>query len=274
MQAGTRIKGCALLFTLLAFVIAACGDDDANNNAPLRILVTNDDGVAAEGIDAIVEALISDPRNDVVVSAPDGNRSGSSDNTGPSALCGDLTVTTATTQSGYPATAINGCPADAVNYALANLYPPDAPPHVVISGINAGQNVSLPIATRVSGTVGAARTAARNGVPALAASQGAPPIDGTYDYPSGVEAVLSWLEENRQSLESGEQTPTDVDNINVPTCAAGTSIRGTIVDLPLAPNANLAFNPQDCASTLENFQNDVEAFLNGFITRNSVPLQN
>jgi 5'-nucleotidase len=273
MQGRARIKGYALLFTLLAFVIATCGDDDSKNAAPLRILVTNDDGVAAEGIDAIVEALISDPSNEVVVAAPDGNRSGSSDMTGPSTLCGDLTVTPAMTQSGYPATAINGCPADAVNYALTALYS-DAPPHLVISGINAGQNVSLPIATRVSGTVGAARTAARNGVPALAASQGAPPIDGVYDYASGVAAVLSWLEENRRSLQAGDETPIAVDSINIPSCATGTSIRGTIADLPLAPNANAAFNPQNCASALEDFQNDVEAFLNGFTTLNSVSLQN
>jgi 5'-nucleotidase len=274
MRSVTTLRSCTLIFAVLTFAVAGCGDDGSHRVMPLRILVTNDDGVGAGGIDAIVEALASDPDNEVIVSAPDGNRSGSSDNTGPSALCGDLTVTTAMTLSGYAATAINGCPADAVNYALANLYPANAPPHLVISGINAGQNVSLPIATRVSGTVGAARTAARSGIPALAASQGAPPIDGTYDYASGVAAVLIWLEEKRSSLLSGEQPPADIDSINVPTCVAGTSIRGTVIDLPLAPNANLAFNTQDCASTLDDFQNDVEAFLNGYITRNSVPLQN
>src|SRR6266849_3180394 len=156
--------GCVLLLAgLLALAPLGCGSDGSSGNssgdAPLRILVTNDDGVAADGIDAIVKALIADPRNEVIVCAPNGNRSGSGDATGPSARCGDLAVTAATTQSGYAATAINGCPADAVNYALAALYPQGRRPHVVIAGINQGQNVSRPVATRLSGTVGAAKTA-------------------------------------------------------------------------------------------------------------------
>jgi 5'-nucleotidase len=164
-EAVTPLGPGFLLFVLLVLVAGGCGDDDSldassASDVALQILVTNDDGVAAEGIDAIVQALISDPRNDVTVCAPNGNRSGSSDMTGPSARCGDLTVTPAATLSGYAATAIDGCPSDAVHYALGALYPPGAPPHVVISGINAGQNVSGPVATRVSGTVGAARTAA------------------------------------------------------------------------------------------------------------------
>jgi len=251
----------------LALGIVGCGSGDA----PLRILVTNDDGFAAEGIDAMVEGLIADPNNEVIVCAPSSNRSGSSDMTGPSTRCGNLDVTTDTTASGYPATVIDGCPADAVNYALANLYMAGEPPHVVLSGINEGQNVSEPIATGVSGTVGAAKTAARSGVPALASSQGEPQPGSELDFPAGVTAVLSWLSENRGALAAGGVTPTDVTSINIPSCATG-SIRGTLVGLPLAPIADGFLDPQDCESTLENPANDVEALLNGFITQTSVPL--
>jgi 5'-nucleotidase len=270
----------------LVLATAGCGGDDDSGSAPLRILVTNDDGYAAEGIDAIVEALAADGRNEVVVAAPLANRSGSSDFTGPSERCGDLTVTSAATLSGYPATAINGCPADAVNYALATLYPPDAPPHVTISGINEGQNISRPVATRLSGTVGAARTSARRGVPAIAASQGIPAAGDDYDYPRGVEAVLEWLERHRDGLAAKPAEtsggiivvlpPTDITNINVPSCAPGSSVRGTFFTVPLAASAVGVLDVQDCNSTLplEEVDDDVEAFRNGFITWSRVPLQN
>jgi 5'-nucleotidase len=252
----------------LALVAAGCGSGDPAD-APLRILVTNDDGFQAEGIDALVEALVANPSNEVVVSAPSGNRSGSGDMTGPSMACGNLGVTSDTTTSGYPATVIDGCPADAVTFALANLYTSEEPPHVVLSGINAGQNVSEPIATMVSGTVGAAKTAARSGVPALAASQGDPQEGSEFDFPAGVDAVLGWLSDSREVLAEGGITPTDVTSINIPSCATG-SIRGTLVDLPLSPTGFLG--PQDCESTLENPADDVEAFRNGFTTQTSVPL--
>ena len=269
----------------LALALAGCSSDDGSGtggsggsagtggsaDTPLRILVTNDDGFQAEGIDAVVEGLIADPNNKVTVCAPDGNRSGSSDMTGPSERCGNLDVTTDTTLSGYPATIIDGCPADAVNYALENLYTPEEQPHVVISGINDVQNVSEPIVTGISGTVGAAKTAARSGVPALASSQGTPQPGGELDFPSGVEAVLQWLSENRAALAEGGITPTDVQNLNIPSCDGG-SIRDTLVGIAMAPTIDGFQDPQDCESTLENPVNDVEALNNGFITQSSVPL--
>jgi 5'-nucleotidase len=241
----------------------------------LRILVTNDDGVGAEGIDVLVEALTSDPNNDVTVCGPLTNQSGTGDMTD----CATGNATDTTTQSGYPATAVDGCPADAVNYALdpANgIYAANRLPHVVISGINQGQNVSAPIATSVSGTVGAAKTAARDhGIPALATSQGsstgapAPPPDAAYDYPRGVEAVIAWLADHRAALVAGNVTTATVDSINTPTCTAG-EIRG-LREVPLAADSADAFKPQDCESTLETPQNDAEAFINGFNALSLVP---
>ena len=262
----------ALIASSLTVSFLACGDDDdAAPEEVLRILVTNDDGVGAAGIDAIVEALAADPLNDVVVSAPTGNRSSSGDSTGPSEACGDLTVSSAATLSGFPATAIDGCPADAVIYALAALYPGDQPPHLVVSGINEGQNVSKIVATQLSGTVGAAKTAARLGVPAVASSQGLTAGGEELDYPAGVDAVLVWLEENREALLRDGPPPTDVVSINIPTCTSG-AIRGTIDGLPLADPPGGFFDAQDCTSTLEGPDDDVEAFLNGFVTRTQVPL--
>jgi 5'-nucleotidase len=246
--------------------------------------VTNDDGVSAEGIDAIVQALIADPNNEVVVSAPADQRSGSGDktiDTDPE-LCGSGEGMRSSTASGYDdATwAVDGCPADAVNYALdpANgLYEADSLPHVVISGINEGQNVSEGVATVLSGTVGAAKTAARDhGVPALATSQGssvggpvAPPASD-YDYDSGVSAALAWLAEHRSALAAGTVTTDTIDSLNTPTCTAG-EIRG-LREVPLAANSTGAFDPQDCESTLEAPKDDVEAFINGFNALSPVPV--
>jgi len=262
------LAGCCA--ALLAAGTIGCGNDDDSGSRRLRILVTNDDGVAAEGIDAVVEALVADPDNDVVVSAPDGNRSGSGDMMGPSQRCGDLAVTSSSTKSGYPATAINGCPADAVIYALDALYPAGELPDVVIAGINQGQNVSLLIAGSISGTVGAARTAARAGVPALASSQGAPQPGAEFDYPAGAAAVMSWLEEHREALMAGVVSHSSVDNLNIPSCSSG-AIRGTVV-VPLAPETDGALSAQNCESSLIEPRDDVEALNNGFITLTAIPL--
>lgn len=270
-----RFQGVLLLTISLGLSsLTGCSDSNEAPVEPLRILVTNDDGVGAEGIDAVVEGLrTANPSDEIIVCAPAVNRSGSSDDTD----CGTGNATDDMTQSGYPAIAVDGCPADAVNYALdpANgVYAADRLPHVVISGINEGQNVSAPIATDLSGTVGAAKTAARDhDIPALASSQGSslgPPLpDAEYDYDSGFEAVLAWLAAHRGALAAGDVTTTEVDSINIPTCVTG-SIRGA-VDVPMAELATDAFSPQDCESTLEQPQDDAEAFTNGYTAVSPVP---
>jgi 5'-nucleotidase len=288
MIRSTRFQPLLLMTLGLAVATLGCGSGGGGSagsggsggaggtsGGALRILVTNDDGVGAEGIDAIVEALTADPDNDVTVCGPLMDESGTGDTTD----CATGNATDTTTQSGYPATAVDGCPADAVNYALdpANgLYAADSLPHVVISGINEGQNVGAPIATSVSGTVGAAKTAARDhGIPALATSQGsstgvpvAPPA-AEYDFDSGAAAALEWLAEHRTALAAGNVATATVDSLNTPTCTAG-EIRG-LREVPLASDSTDSFKPQDCESTLETPQNDAEAFINGFNALSPVP---
>jgi len=264
-----RLQVVLLLALGVAVTSLGCGDDSGGGT--LRILVTNDDGVAAPGIDAIVEALVGDPNNEVIVSAPADNQSGQRDRTTPTPP--PLVATETTTTSGYPATAVEGTPADSVLYALDNLYP-DAPPHVVVSGINEGQNVgnidTSGLLSQFSGTVGAAKTAACRGVPALASSQG----EGTMiDYPAGVAEVLEWLETNRAALLAGEVSVENITSINVPSCDGNGSIRGRL-DVPLAtdnPNMHDILGPQDCTSTVDDVPNDVEAFFNGYTTITPVP---
>jgi 5'-nucleotidase len=258
----------------LGMVLSACDSSSDGGSGTLRILVTNDDGVGAPGIDVLVEALIADPNNEVVVSAPAENRSGSGDSTideVPS--CGSGEAASSSTASGYDddVWAVDGCPADAVIYALENLYP-EAPPHVVLSGINEGQNVGNVngLLSQISGTVGAAKTAACADIPAMASSQG----EGeTLDYESGVTEVLRWLEENREALLAGDVAVDNITSINIPSCDTG-AIRGQL-EVPLAldnPNGwKLREDFQDCESTVEDPPNDIEAFFNGYTAITPVP---
>lgn len=278
MIASFRLGRATAVSLLFALVLAACNSDTSEE--PLRILVSNDDGVDAPGIDALVPALLANSNNVLVVSAPAGPASGSGDSMvgGDSdAECAQGTgmAMPASTQSGYDTNvwAVDGCPVDAVLYGLNNLYP-DEPPHVVITGLNEGQNVGLVgeagLLSQISGTVGGAKAGACSGVPAVASSQGNPedPEDSeAYDYESGAVAVLEWLEANRSALIAGSVSVENVISINIPTCEAGTPIRGT-AEVPLGtelPEGVGYLSVQDCTSTFEDPQDDFEAFFNGFV---------
>jgi 5'-nucleotidase len=253
---------------------AGTGGSGGSGEQVLRVLITNDDGIDARGINAVVEALKDDPTVSMVISAPSGNRSGSGDSTVETnpGLCGTGAAMPSSTLSGYDTDtwAVDGCPADCVIYALANLYP-DQPPHVVLSGINDGQNVGNVngVLSQISGTIGAAKTGACLGVPALATSQGE---SESPDFDSGVAALMVWLDDNRAALLAGEVSLENITSINIPTCDTG-SIRGTVETVLATENPDgIPLNgPQDCESDLENPQDDVEAFFNGFISITGVP---
>jgi 5'-nucleotidase len=233
-------------------------------NHPLRILVSNDDGVGAPGIDALVEALRKEPNVEVTVVAPAENQSGTGGKTTP----GSLVVTDAKTQSGYPAKAVAGFPADSVQWALNGGIPNR--PDLVVSGNNAGQNLG-PVVD-VSGTVGAARAGARAGIPAVAVSQG---IAANPDFASGVGLVIDWLRAHRNDLAqtTAANAPAGVLNFNAPTCPAGTPIRG-LKQVPAATDlAGRDYVNVNCASTADDFKDDVDAFVNGFATQSVISVE-
>ena len=124
----------------------------------MRILISNDDGYLAPGISALADALSAIA--DIVVVAPDSNRSGASNSL---TLDRPLTVTKAANGFHF----VNGTPTDCVHIALTAMG--DAPPDLVVSGINNGQNMGDD--TLYSGTVAAATEAYLFGIPAIAFSQ-------------------------------------------------------------------------------------------------------
>jgi 5'-nucleotidase len=260
------MRRTAILTLLLA---AAVGSAAAPASAaPLRILVTNDDGVGAPGISRLVEGLRAEPDVQVSVVAPMADQSGSGSQTrgNPAQLQVNLNASTA---AGYPAIAVGGYPADAVNYALYRANATGQPrPDLVISGINAGSNPA-PAATLISGTIGAALTASRRGLPALATSQsiGSPP-----DYASGVRYTLNWLRANRGALRTGV-----VFNMNIPTCRAGRSIAGQRYTNSLLPgnplNLLALLSPISCRPALLpwTLAADVDALAHGYVSLSKIP---
>jgi len=260
-----RRPGRILRISLAGLVAAAfVGTSTAATAAPagkprtLRILVSNDDGYAAPGIDALVEALRELPRVKVTVVAPAENQSGAGDRT--SSPPPDV-VSKTETASGYPALAVSGTPADSVLEVRDKRFFERL--HLVISGINEGQNLG-PVVD-ISGTVGAARTAAREGIPAVAVSQG---VGEPPDYAAGAEAAVAWVKEHRQALVRGGVDATTVVNINVPTCPTG-EVRGEI-EVPASPTGD-AGTASDCTSRLEDPPDDIVAFANGYVTLSEIP---
>lgn len=219
---------------------------------PLTILVSNDDGYAAPGIAALVDALEAQPDVEVFVVAPDGNRSGSGGSTTPEGI----TATDVTMANGHPAVAVSGFPADAVAHGL-DVLGIDA--DLVMTGTNEGQNLG-PLVD-ISGTVGAARVAAVRGIPAVAISQGFGTPEP--DYASSVAAAIDWFVEHRTDLEGA--TADQVVNINVPTCAVG-EVRD-VVEVASAADAagrDAAVPDVDCSGTGAPPADDVDAFNAGF----------
>ncbi|MEZ5321820.1 MAG: 5'/3'-nucleotidase SurE [Microthrixaceae bacterium] len=272
-----RSVNTILLVTLaLAASTTGCGGDgnasgpttlDAartttSTNTPARglvVLVSNDDGVHAEGIDQLTRALSG--RADVsrvVIVAPAENQSGKGDSTTPSP-----TATDTATAGGLAAVAVKGTPADSVVYGLDTVLA-GTPPDLVMSGVNLGQNLG-PVLS-ISGTVGAARAAARRGLPAVAISQGLPAGGTEIDYSAAVQAAMAWLDEHAGSLQKAT-----VANINAPSCASG-KVRGTVEEPPaLSPTDRALVAGVDCTSSATG-TDDVTSFNAGFIVVSDVGL--
>jgi 5'/3'-nucleotidase len=270
---GVRALAVAGVLAVVALLAAGCGGDDDDGASPqsgvretttttapadpLAILVTNDDGVGAEGIDVLVEALRAVEGVEVTVVAPAEQQSG----TGGSVTQGPVETNEATTASGYEARAVDGFPADTIRVAFDELA---LTPDLVVSGINEGQNLG-PVVD-ASGTVGAARGAARRGVPALAVSQG---LGDDLDYEVAAGLVVDWIAEHADALRAGEVPADVVNNLNVPTCDTG-ELRGQ-VEVASATGGN-PLGTSDCTSTAEGATDDVTAFTNGYATLTEVPL--
>ncbi len=126
-------------------------------NRPL-ILITNDDGVQAQGISVLTQLMQS--LGDVIVVAPTSARSGSACAITP---INPVRLTCLNEQPGLSIWSCSGTPVDCVKLALEKVVP--RCPDLLVSGINHGDNASVSL--HYSGTIGAVLEACMKGVPAV-----------------------------------------------------------------------------------------------------------
>jgi 5'-nucleotidase len=130
----------------------------------MKILLTNDDGIQATGLNALRRALLELPDVELDVIAPDANRSATARSI---TTRSPLWVEEIQFEDGTVGYATDGTPVDCVRFASLGLL--GSPPDLIVSGINHGANLGDDIT--YSGTVAAALEGAVLGVPAIAVSQ-------------------------------------------------------------------------------------------------------
>ena len=178
----------------------------------MRILLSNDDGIQAPGIQMLAKALREFAEVQIV--APDRNRSGASNS---------LTLETPLRTFSWPNGDIAvqmGTPTDCVYLGVNALMHPR--PDIVVSGINAGPNLGDDVI--YSGTVAAAMEGRHLGLPALAVS-----LDGHQHYATAAAvtcAILQGLQ--REPLRTGR-----ILNINVNRSKASASPAAVVVIPPI-----------------------------------------
>jgi 5'-nucleotidase len=127
----------------------------------MRILLTNDDGIYAKGIEVLHKHLSKD--NEVIVVAPETEQSAVGH---AITLTDPLRVKSVDRNGAFFGYAVKGTPADCVKLAINELM--ELAPDLVVSGINLGANVGINVI--YSGTVSAATEGTILGVPAIAFS--------------------------------------------------------------------------------------------------------
>lgn len=180
-------------------------------NKPI-ILITNDDGYQATGIQTLARTVARFA--EVYVVAPDGARSGSA-----ASITSTMPVTLRTVTplpQGYPASvhlyACSGTPVDCVKLAWEQILPQH--PALILSGINHGDNASISV--HYSGTMGAVFEGCMKGVPSMGVSLYLKRGQRYEDEPVGEDTLAAIATLCQRVIENG--LPQDVClNVNLPT---------------------------------------------------------
>jgi 5'-nucleotidase len=182
----------------------------------MYILITNDDGIHAPGLLALVQVFRS--LVEVTVLAPDRNWSASGH---VKTMHRPLRVWETQLSDGTPALTTDGAPSDCVAIAILGMV--EQPIDLVVSGINPNANVGNDVT--YSGTVTAAMEAAISGLPGFAYSIDSPSDhQGATDYSTAAEVAVSVA---RQVL-SKPLPEKFILNVNIPYCSQ-VDIRGIAV---------------------------------------------
>jgi 5'-nucleotidase len=178
----------------------------------MKVLLTNDDGIHAEGLQALRVALLEVPRLELAVIAPDSNRS---------AVARGITtrrplwVEQVDFRDGTVGYATDGTPVDCVRFAKLGLVD-GFEPELVVSGINHGSNLGDDIT--YSGTVAAALEGVVLGVPSIAVSQqsGARELDFRIGREFDFDVAARFIARVVEQIDSIPLAEGTLLNVNVP----------------------------------------------------------
>ncbi len=175
----------------------------------MKVLISNDDGIAANGIRVLTKSLAED--HEVYVVAPDRERSAAGHSL---TLHTPLRVEELETITGAKRTWVTtGTPGDCVKIAINAILAPEEMPDIVISGINHGPNLGSDIL--YSGTVSCAMEGAMMGIPSIAVSLASMQADYD-DFLYTGKFVNSLL----KKLNGFPFPPKSILNVNVPALEA------------------------------------------------------
>ena len=146
----------------------------------MRLLVTNDDGFLAQGIECLIEA--AEPLGEVTVVAPDREQSATSHSL-------TLHHPLHPVRRGERRWQVDGTPTDCVMLALEALMPER--PDFVLSGVNHGQNMGEDVL--YSGTVAAAMEGLAAGIPSVAFSFGSFDLEHLESHRAGLTRLLAGI---------------------------------------------------------------------------------
>ncbi len=216
----------------------------------LKIVLTNDDGYNAPGLQTLYEALV-DAGYDVHIVAPETNQSAQGSSLGGLAALGAPVQVTEFSPGNYY---VDGRPGVAVRAALDSIFDDD-PPDLVISGTNRGDNTGE--SENISGTVNGAVAALDRGIPAIAVSAGA---DSTGSYTGSFANAASIIVELLERLQEAQAPGTPILpagaglSVNVPGGTVGGVAVSTIdqessATYPISQKANGLYNSTFIPST-------------------------
>ena len=189
----------------------------------MKILISNDDGIFAPGLVALVSAVRD--LGEITIVAPDSPQSAAAHSI---TLQHPLAVQYVHLpgEAGLEGIAVSGRPADCVRLAIRNLLP--SRPDLVLSGINAGANVGINVF--YSGTVAAAAEAAMCGIPAIAFSG---ELENDHADFVSVAKYCRIVLDKLLAVRTGGQTglaPGELINVNIPPLSEGPPLGCRVCD--------------------------------------------
>lgn len=253
-------KTYALVILSGILLILVGGGVPLSSLTPLKILISNDDGIDAPGIAALFEHLSR--IGTVTVAAPPQNMSGASH----TVTSQDPIFVTESEKNGSKWYSIKATPASCIRLALESLL--KEPPDFVITGINRGENLGTVMF--YSATNSAAREAAFKGIPSIAVNLAR---GETMDYSPAAEFIVDLI----RALKDKPLKPGTFINVNVPNLPKD-QIKGVLV-VPQDTRAPIEFyerrvNPSGQVYYWNHYKNhepgtektDVWALHNGYIS--------